>query len=104
MQLLSPIGYFEKGLTPTSFTTDLADEIDRIAQVEPSVIDEQETPLPATTTTTTTVPTTSTTEIPFEKSYLPVPKTALPIPPINAKVKRTSAPVSYTHLTLPTKA
>jgi len=88
LQLLSPIGYFEKGLTPTSFTTDLADEIDRIAQVESPVIYERETSLPATTATSTTR---STTEVPFEKTYLPVPKTALPVPPINARVKRTSA-------------
>ena len=101
-QLLTPINYFEKGLTPTVQTDILADAIDRIADgsttaettINPPIDYKTEVPTdntPARLETPTT-PATTSAEVIHSKN-VPVPgKTAtIPVPAINAKVKRTSA-------------
>lgn len=91
-QLLSPISYFEKGLSPIAFTKDLADEIDRIAQARTPENYTPQQDIPVSTVPPASIPNTNIpASPPIEKNYLPVPKTALPVPSINAKVKRTSA-------------
>ena len=101
-QLLTPINYFEKGLTPTVQTDILADAIDRIASgsttVEttpnPPEVYTAETSMDNTTPVAETpaTPAATTAEVIHSKN-IPIPnKTAsIPVPSINAKVKRTSA-------------
>jgi len=90
-QQLTPIGYFEKGITPTAQTDILADEIDRIASAPiPETYNQERsaTEVPPTSSKEET----NTSSIIHSKSVeLPTAPTELPVPTINAKVKRTSA-------------
>ena len=90
IQLLTPIGYFEKGIVPTSPTEMLVDEIERIAATTPEEYQRSkngnenvpiETSLPIQSTHTTK-------HIP--EPVIP-PTTVLPMPIIDGTIKRTAA-------------
>ncbi len=101
-QLLTPINYFEKGITPTVQTDILADAIDRIASNTTPVEEtksgtveysaEVPTDNKPTVEETTPAPAAREAEVIHSKNIPQPAKTAsIPVPAINAKVKRTSA-------------